>query len=71
MKSAAWRMPWQKSENDDVGGVNPRLFPAGFRTEHKGRRRRLRFYPAMRGIALWGVSYVAAVSCAGCAVPPS
>lgn len=23
-KSAAWRMPWQKSGNDDVGGVNPR-----------------------------------------------
>ncbi|RCZ11298.1 DUF1472 domain-containing protein [Escherichia coli] len=42
-KSAAWRMPWQKSGNDDVGGVNPRLFPAGPRTEHKGSRRRLRF----------------------------
>lgn len=26
MKSAAWRMHWQKSGNDDVGGVNPRLF---------------------------------------------
>ena len=34
---------WQKSGNDDVGGVNPRLFPAGPRTEHKGSRRRLRF----------------------------
>ncbi len=22
-KSAAWRMPWQKSGNDDTGGVNP------------------------------------------------
>ncbi|CSL94492.1 Antirestriction protein [Shigella sonnei] len=29
------------------------------------------FYPAMRGMALWVFSYVAAVSCAGCAVPPS
>ena len=29
MKSAAWRMPWQKSGNDDDGGENPRLFPAG------------------------------------------
>ncbi|EOL5127761.1 hypothetical protein ACHS8L_RS27770, partial [Escherichia coli] len=28
-------------------------------------------YPAMRGMALWVFSYVAAVSCAGCAVPPS
>ncbi|EAR3842834.1 DUF1472 domain-containing protein [Salmonella enterica] len=36
-------MPWQKSGNDDTGGVNPRLFPAGPRTEHKGSRRRLRF----------------------------
>ncbi|EFA7294712.1 DUF1472 domain-containing protein, partial [Escherichia coli] len=42
-KSAAWRMPWQKSGNDDVGGVNPRLFPAGPRTELKGSRHRLRF----------------------------
>ncbi|GAB1018323.1 hypothetical protein MZ16F95_50680 [Escherichia coli] len=23
MKSAAWRMPWQKSGNDDDGGENP------------------------------------------------
>nr|AMW89111.1 yciA [Escherichia coli] len=28
-------------------------------------------YPAMRCMALWVFSYVAAVSCAGCAVPPS
>lgn len=28
-------------------------------------------YPAMRGMALWGFSYVASASCAGCAVPPS
>ncbi len=28
-------------------------------------------YPAMRGMALWVFSYVAAVSCAGGAVPPS
>ncbi|CTE04816.1 Uncharacterised protein [Shigella sonnei] len=28
-------------------------------------------YPAMQGMALWFFSYVAAVSCAGCAVPPS
>ncbi|EFU4819375.1 DUF1472 domain-containing protein, partial [Escherichia coli] len=41
-KSAAWRMLWQKSGNDD-GGENPRLFPAGHRKEHKGSRRRLRF----------------------------
>ncbi len=25
-KSAAWRMPWQKSGNDDTGGVNPAFF---------------------------------------------
>lgn len=56
---------------DDDGGENPRLFPAGPRTEHKGSRRRLRFYPAMRGMALWGFSYVDVESCAGCAVPPS
>ncbi len=42
MKSAAWRMPWQKSGADD-GGENPRFFSAGPRTEHKGSRRRLRF----------------------------
>lgn len=41
-KSAAWRMPWQKSGADD-GGENPRFFSAGPRTEHKGSRRRLRF----------------------------
>ncbi len=28
-------------------------------------------YPAMQGMALWVFSYVAAVSCAGGAVPPS
>ncbi len=28
-------------------------------------------YPAMRGMALWGFSYVAFVPCAGGAVPPS
>ena len=70
-KSAAWRMPWQKSGNDDVGGVNPRLFPAGPRTEHKGSRRRLRFTRPCGGMALWVFSYVASASCAGCAVPPS
>ncbi len=37
MKSAAWRMPWQKSGNDDDGGENPRLFPAGPRTVVSGR----------------------------------
>ena len=26
MKSAAWRMPWQKSGNDDDGGENPAFF---------------------------------------------
>ncbi|EFO2216007.1 DUF1472 domain-containing protein, partial [Escherichia coli] len=35
-------MHWRKSGADD-GGENPRLFPAGPRTEHKGSRRRLRF----------------------------
>ncbi len=40
-KSAAWRMPWQKSGADD-GGKIP-TFSCRSRTEHKGRRRRLRF----------------------------
>ncbi|EFM4018471.1 DUF1472 domain-containing protein, partial [Escherichia coli] len=42
-KFAAWRMPWQKSGNDDAGGEKSPPFPAGPRTEHKGCRRRLRF----------------------------
>lgn len=29
------------------------------------------FYPTMQGMALWVFSYVAVVSCAGSAVPPS
>ena len=68
MKSAAWRMPWQKSGNDDDGGENPRLFPAGPRTEHKGSRRRLRFtrpcgaWPC-GGSVMWTSSRVRAVPC--------
>ncbi len=62
MKSAAWRMPWQKSGNDDDGGENPRLFPAGPRTEHKGSRRRLRFTRpcghGLMGFQLCGLSAV-------------
>ena len=62
MKSAAWRMPWQKSGNDDDGGENPRLFPAGPRTEHKGSRRRLRFTRpcghGLMGFQLCGLSVV-------------
>ena len=61
-KSAAWRMPWQKSGNDDTGGVNPRLFPAGPRTEHKGSRRRLCFTRpcghGLVGFQLCGLSVV-------------
>ncbi|ECA9869881.1 DUF1472 domain-containing protein [Salmonella enterica subsp. enterica serovar Braenderup] len=67
-KSAAWRMPWQKSGNDDTGGVNPRLFPAGPRTEHKGRRRRLRFTRPCRAwpcgfSVMWPQRRVRAVPC--------
>ncbi|HBA6363919.1 TPA: DUF1472 domain-containing protein, partial [Escherichia coli] len=67
-KSAAWRMPWQKSGNDDVGGVNPRLFPAGPRTEHKGSRRRLRFTRPCRAwpcgfSVMWPQRRVRAVPC--------
>ncbi len=67
-KSAAWRMPWQKSGNDDTGGVNPRLFPAGSRTEHKGSRRRLRFTRPCRAwpcgfSVMWPQRRVRAVPC--------
>ncbi|EEF3357285.1 DUF1472 domain-containing protein [Salmonella enterica subsp. enterica] len=67
-KSAAWRMPWQKSGNDDTGGVNPRLFPAGPRTEHKGSRRRLRFTRPCRAwpcgfSVMWPQRRVRAVPC--------
>ncbi|EZK28941.1 hypothetical protein AB12_1216 [Escherichia coli 1-182-04_S1_C1] len=61
-------MPWQKSGNDDDGGENPRLFPAGPRTEHKGSRRRLRFtrpcgaWPC-GGSVMWTSSRVRAVPC--------
>lgn len=70
MKSAAWRMPWQKSGNDDVGGVNPRLFPAGpgQSTKEVAAGSAL---PGHADMALWVFSYVASASCAGCAVPPS
>lgn len=69
MKSAAWRMPWQKSGADD-GGDNPRLFPAGpgQSTKEVAAGSAL---PGHAGMALWGFSYVASAPCAGCAVPPS
>ena len=35
MKSAAWRMHWQKSGNDDAGGEKSPPFPAGPRKEQK------------------------------------
>lgn len=35
MKSAAWRMHWRKSGNDDAGGEKSPPFPAGPRTEQK------------------------------------
>ena len=35
MKSAAWRMPWQKSGNDDAGGEKSPPFPVGPRKEQK------------------------------------
>ncbi|EFL6229981.1 DUF1472 domain-containing protein [Escherichia coli] len=66
-KSAAWRMPWQKSGADD-GGENPRFFPAGFRKEHKGSRRRLRFtrpcgaWPCGFSV-MWPLCRVRAVPC--------
>ncbi|QZY49608.1 hypothetical protein K7G95_00320 (plasmid) [Escherichia coli] len=63
-------MPWQKSGNDDVGGVNPAFFlPVPGQSTRKSPPAPL--YPAMRGMALWVFSYVASASCAGCAVPPS
>ncbi|EEV7005732.1 DUF1472 domain-containing protein [Escherichia coli] len=66
-KSAAWRMPWQKSGTDD-GGENPRFFPAGFRKEHKGSRRRLRFTRPCRAwpcgfSVMWPPCRVRAVPC--------
>ncbi len=70
MKSAAWRMHWQKSGNDDAGGEKSPPFPAGPRKEQKDVAAGSA-YPAMRGMALWVFSYVASASCAGCAVPPS
>lgn len=68
-KSAAWRMPWQKSGADD-GGENPRLFPAGpgQSTKEVAAGSAL---PGHAGMALWVFSYVASAPCAGCAVPPS
>lgn len=35
LKSAAWRMHWQKSGNDDAGGEKSPPFPAGPRKEQK------------------------------------
>lgn len=35
MKSAAWRMHWRKSGNDDAGGEKSPPFPAGPRKEQK------------------------------------
>ncbi len=70
MKSAAWRMPWQKSGNDDDGGEIPAFFlPVPDRAQRTSPPAPL--YPAMRSMALWGFSYVDVESCAGCAVPPS
>ncbi len=62
----ASRMPWQKSGNDDVGGVNPRLFPC--RSPDRAQRKSppAPLYPAMQGMALWFSSYVASASSAGC-----
>ena len=70
MKSAAWRMPWQKSGNDDDGGENPRLFPAGPGQSTKDVAAGSAL-PGHAGMALWVFSYVASAPCAGCAVPPS
>ncbi len=70
VKSAAWRMHWQKSGNDDAGGKNLRLFqPVPGKSKRMSPQAPL--YPAMRAQALWVFSYVASASCAGCAVPPS
>ncbi len=69
MKSAAWRMHWQKSGADD-GGENPRFFSAGPRKEQKDVAAGSAL-PGHAGMALWVFSYVASASCAGCAVPPS
>ncbi len=70
LKSAAWRMHWRKSGNDDAGGEKSPPFPAGPRKEQR-MSPQAPLYPAMRGMALWVFSYVASASCAGCAVPPS
>ncbi|EFP4243747.1 TPA: hypothetical protein J9599_003883, partial [Escherichia coli] len=35
LKSAAWRMHWRKSGNDDAGGEKSPPFPAGPRKEQK------------------------------------
>ncbi|MFV3043558.1 hypothetical protein ACNJQ0_29765 (plasmid) [Escherichia coli] len=57
----------RKSGTDD-GGENPRLFPAGPRTEHKGSRRRLRFTRpcghGLMGFQLCGLSAVCGLCCA-------
>ncbi|EOK4996223.1 hypothetical protein ACM51B_004993, partial [Escherichia coli] len=61
MKSAAWRMHWRKSGNDDAGGENLCLFqPVPGQSKRMSPQAPL--YPAMRGMALWVFSYVAAVS---------
>lgn len=53
-----------------LAGKNLRLFqPVPGKSKRMSPQAPL--YPAMRGMALWVFSYVAAVSCAGCAVPPS
>ncbi len=65
-KSAAWRMPWQKSGADD-GGDNPRLFPAvPDRAQRKSPPAPL--YPAMRAwpygfSVMWPQRRVRAVPC--------
>ncbi|EFA6534395.1 DUF1472 domain-containing protein, partial [Escherichia coli] len=68
MKFAAWRMPWQKSGNDDAGGEKSPPFPACPRTEHKGCRRRLRFTRPCRAwpcgfSVMWPPCRVRAVPC--------
>ncbi|STF64414.1 YchA [Escherichia coli] len=68
-KSVAWRMPG-KNQGLMMAGKIPAFFlPVPDRAQRKSPPAPL--YPAMRGMALWVFSYVAAVSCAGCAVPPS
>ncbi len=47
-------MPWQKSGNDDVGGVNPRLFSCRYPDRAQRKSPPAPLYPAMQGMALVG-----------------